>query len=331
MLSSLRQHLHNIFLRNAYLKLVAGILTISLYIWVGVDREVSRTVSVPVRVNVPQDVVLISKSLSRVTLTVRGKWSEVHRVNAEDFAPISVQVEKNDEDGVIPLSSDLVEAPPGVRVIAVRPNSMRIDLAHRLSKAVPVRADLRGQPPKGYTLDSVDLNPEQIQISGPEDALGTVENVTTEPVDVSGRTKSFRTDVRIRLPNPVVSYVDKEMVSLNIDISSQRTTKTLDNIPVFAVNTTRATDIHPDAVSITVKGPRELLQKLNKDSIQAFLNMKDEEGKAPGVFDKKVAVRNLPKELEVVSIHPTYFRVQIFEKPINTNGRENSEQSQAEQ
>ena len=315
MLETLDRIVRNLFLRNLHLKVIAALLTLALYIWVSVDREVERTRYAPLNLDPPAEMVLVNDPPDKVAITVRGKWSDLTQLESDQLDEISLQIEPSmGRTGRIPLTAELVDLPPGLRALDVQPNYVRYRLEAKENKRVPVRPKLEGDPADGYQLQDVTIRPRTIEISGPSSHLDEIENVSTEPVELSGRTQSFEKKVRPRIADPLVDYPDDRPLVVRVNLNAQKVRKTLSNLSVEAVNTTFPTTVEPGRVTLTVRGPKAVLDELARAQIRASLDLGEEQRKGPGTFEKEVKIRNLPSDVELVDVHPKYFRVHVHPK-----------------
>jgi YbbR domain-containing protein len=60
------------------------------------------------------------------------------------------------------------------------------------TKSVPVSVRVQGSQPCGYQISSVDVQPGQVTINGPADAVGKITNVTLDPIPLTGVTVGQR-------------------------------------------------------------------------------------------------------------------------------------------
>lgn len=308
-LQLIKTALRRIFIHNFYLKFVAAILTLSLYIWVSEDRETIVAGTAPVRVVIPENMILVSEPLDRIKVTIRGRWSDINRFDPSQLDAIRLTLSTADRDTVVPISTDMVRVPPGLRVVSVEPSHMIVQLEYGAQKAVKIVPTLVGQPGLSYAVGDTSVTPSEIIISGPERTLDPISAMSTEPIDITGRVASFQKQVRLRLDAPHVSYDVEQAIIVHVDITSQEISRTFDNIPVIAVNTTHETNVSPEFTQITVRGPKSVVELMRRDVIRAELDMSEEAQRPAGTFSKEVIVRNLPPNVELTRIYPTSFRV----------------------
>ncbi|MBA2662155.1 MAG: YbbR-like domain-containing protein [Bradymonadaceae bacterium] len=301
--------LRRIFVHNFYLKFVAAVLTLALYIWVSDDREMVVAGYAPVRVVVPDDMVLTSDPLDRVKVTIRGRWSDINRFDPSQIDPIRIDLTRTDQDSVVALSTDMVRVPPGLRVVAIEPGHMLVQLEEEADKSVRVVAQIVGEPRPPYALSELKVTPEEVVLRGPRSVVDRISTVSTEALDLSNRTQSFQKQVRLRLENPQLSYDLDQPIVVQAIIVTQEATRTFENVPVSAVNTTHAVEVSPPTTTITVRGPSDVVERMRTDIMRAELDLSAEDRRPPGTFSKDVIVRNLPSDVTLVRVYPMSFRV----------------------
>ncbi len=71
------------------------------------------------------------------------------------------------------------------------------------SKTVPVNVSVQGEPPKGYSIGRIQVQPQKVEIIGPQDALENIGSIRTHPIDVGERTTSFTENVGLEVPAAV--------------------------------------------------------------------------------------------------------------------------------
>ncbi len=323
MLETIDRYVRRFFLRNLHLKVIAALLTLALYLWVSVDREVERTRQAPVRIDVPSGMVITNEPPNRVSVSVRGKWSDLTRLESPQLDPIRVQIDPSlGQRGRISLSPDMVDLPPGLRAVHIEPNYIPFRLEQRHQKTVRVRPQIAGEPADGYEVGDVRIQPSSLEISGPEQALGDLNTVPTEPVDVTGRRESFTHQTRPRLETSLVDYSLDEPLKVEVEIEAQQVQRTISGLDVepVGIDTSVSTQVEPSQVDITIRGPKSLLDALSKDEILASLDLSSEDTDRPRVVEREVEIRNLPNGVEMIEKQPRYFRVRMNPQPAEQKG-----------
>ncbi|MFW6058242.1 MAG: YbbR-like domain-containing protein, partial [Persicimonas sp.] len=253
MLEQLDRFIRRIFLENLHLKAIAALLTLALYLWVSVDREVERTHQAPVEIEAPEGMVVTNNPPESVGVTVPGKWSDITRLESARLDPMRVRIDSTmDRQGRIPLNPEMIDLPPGLRATDVEPNSIRYQLEERHQKTVRIEPNVVGEPANGYSVESVEVDPESIEINGPRRSLDEINMVPTDPIDVTGRSDSFRRETRPRIEDRLVDHELDDMVEVKVELEAEEAERTLSDleVEVVGIDQSLATSIEPSRVDV---------------------------------------------------------------------------------
>ncbi|AWV89493.1 YbbR-like domain-containing protein [Bradymonas sediminis] len=318
MLETVEYILRRVFLQNLHMKMVALLLTLALYLWVSVDREVERTHYIPVRYSVPEQMVLVNAPPHKTGVTIRGKWSDLNQLDATKIKMIRVTIDAGmGTRGQIPLSADMIDLPPGLRAVDIEPNSVQFRLEERRSKVVPIHAKLVGDPPDGYRVGKVSVTPQKITVSGPEQSLVQLTKVSTDPVAIQERTQSFVADAYLRVDDPLVEYRLDKPAQVSVEILTQQVERSFPNIGVEALNADSALvkSIKPATVTLNLRGPKSIMDSLDPDQLLASVDLKGVAPKDARTVEREVQIRNIPGGVELLGKQPQFFRVYLAPRP----------------
>jgi YbbR domain-containing protein len=95
---------------------------------------------------------------------------------------------------------------------------------------------------------------------------------------------------------------------MTVEIDTQEIQRVISNIPVEPVNINApmTATVNPKTVSITLRGPKAVVEKIDPSALLASLDMS---GKEPGTFMKEVEIQNVPRSVQVVETQPSHFKV----------------------
>jgi len=198
--------------------------------------------------------------------------------------------------------------PNGVAIIGVNPARLSLTVEKKIEKQVPVVLLLAGKPAQGYKITRATANPENVTLSGPETALTPVEKVRTKPVDVAGRSESFKIKTALELAKNIEILPRSDMIAGEVHIEEAMIEKAFHQIPVQGKGTPYRYGINPSELSITVKGPVNFVEKLHMASaLEVYVDLKDLK---PGVYVRRATII-LPVEATLVDAKPELFTVKI--------------------
>lgn len=147
---------------------------------------------------------------------------EAARWAAARLTPANVRVRIDvsklaEGEHVIQVSTDQVDAPPGVQVLRVWPSAIRVTLASAAVKAVRVVPQIRGTPAAEHALGRVAVDPQIVEVKGPRTTIEGRTTVDTVPVDVTGIRQSITQSVGLLLPDSVYATTHRT-VQVTVEI-----------------------------------------------------------------------------------------------------------------
>lgn len=225
-------------------------------------------------------------------LQINLQPTEVTRAGTVAKQPVAV----DDRNNIVPF----VQVPP-----------VEVDIAIRIlppSKSVLVRPVFRGALPGGYQY-TVAVDPQTVTIRGDVSLTG-IEDVRTEPIDLTGKTTNFETTVGV-IP-PAETTVDQKDVTVAVtvtEVAEERTYQVTLQVMGKAVNTDSLTV--PPEVQVRLKGFRRLLDQVGPETLVAYV---DVEGLSPGKHTLPVRIQPPGQGLELLDYQPRTADVVIEEK-----------------
>lgn len=179
--------------QNWALKLAALSLAVLLWMAVRADTEKTstfRNVAVEVDLRDPDWQLARKPDPSGVHVTVRGSTGELLTLAGQPpriILPVE-RVADTVETRVVPIQ--WVQLPRDVRearVVALRPDTIRLRYERVDSRTLPIQVRLTGDLPEGYELERpITTSPSVIDVRGPLRLVAALDSVPLVPVDVSG-------------------------------------------------------------------------------------------------------------------------------------------------
>src|SRR5438876_652709 len=175
-------------LHNWALKLVSLVLAIAL--WMAVSNRASSEIGLDVPLeyrNIPPQLEITGDMTNSVQVRLRGSSNVIKDVTAKDVATTVDLSNMRTGEKIVALSPQNVQAPFGAEVIRVNPSSVRFMLERTIAKTVQIVPTILGQPPEGYEIGRVLLNPSEIEVEGPESRVNTLTSIATVPIRLDGK------------------------------------------------------------------------------------------------------------------------------------------------
>ncbi|MFP5284937.1 MAG: YbbR-like domain-containing protein [Thermoanaerobaculia bacterium] len=205
-------------LRTWGLRLLALGLAIGIWFSASVeDRLVSseRQVEASVSYNRPRGFIILDQ-VQDVNVRLIGSKRAIRQLNPYQ---VSVQVDlPQREEGTVTinLSAENVLVPPGLEVVSIEPNTIRVELEREVTQRVPVVPQLVGRPADGFVVEEPEVFPNQVLVSGPASLVARTESLTTKPINLNGRTTTFEETVNVVTTDPLLQIVQPTRVSVRV-------------------------------------------------------------------------------------------------------------------
>jgi YbbR domain-containing protein len=296
--------------RHFWLKAVAvGIATL-LWVAVGGERIVERSLRAPLELqNEPEELEVVGEVPSSVDVRVRGSSAALGRMVPGDVVAVLDVSTARSGRNLFHLTPDHVSVPFGVEATYTGPTTMPLVFERQVAKSVPVVPSVEGEPAAGYAVERVTVDPEQVEVVGPESALRDLLQATTETVALNGASKTIRDTVTIGILNSTARLREPRNAIVSVEIEAIRTERAVGDLPVRMLNlrTGQSAQSTPSSVAVTVRGAEDILNALTPDAIEAAVDLTN---LGPGTYNLPILVA--PSKLfGVVRIDPSRAQITI--------------------
>ena len=204
---------------NWYLKLIS--LGLAAMLWMFVATEASSEIGMEVPLeyrNIPPQLEITGDTTNMVQVRLRGSSNVIRDISPRDVSTTIDLSKMQSGEKIIPLPPQNVQAPFGAEVVRVNPSSVRFDLERTLRKTVPVVATIQGQPTDGFELGSVMVNPNKVEVEGPESRINTLESIATVPIRLERRQTHIEQTVDLDVPDPQIRLQHPAPVSVRVEV-----------------------------------------------------------------------------------------------------------------
>ncbi len=311
-MQALREYTKDYILQNTGLKILA--LLITSVLWLSVASRLSQVTlnPVPIEFSNPSPDLTISKydTLS-AKVFLRGPKDLIDSLRSSDLAVVADLQDIEPGVRVIPLKVDVKRLPPGIdeQSVEIEPRSIRLTIERVVEVELLVTPRIEGEVPQGYEIYHVVSRPEKVNVNAPASHIKDVVNVSTESVNVAGKTETFTQQVAIDTGSPNVSTsVESQKVMLTIVIGEARKERLIDKIPVTFINVPRDVQPLPKFARVVVSGPPSVLDLLTPAEVEVVA---DYATLTEQSRDLKLVVR-FPNHTDILtlrSVEPTAIRV----------------------
>ena len=208
-------------MKSWHFKLLAVLLAVIMwYFVVGEERaEVGLTVPL-VLINMPRDLIVVNNVTQGIEIRVNGPRSLVRSLSMENLSK-SLDLSNTREGAVsFSISSEGIPLPRGVKITRINPTQVTVVLQKLLTRKITVHPRITGKPALGYELESIQTNPDQVDIAGPEEVVEKLEGLFTKPIDIQGLKTDLKQRISLDFRNYQI-YLVKE-VPLEIEVKIKK-------------------------------------------------------------------------------------------------------------
>jgi YbbR domain-containing protein len=261
-------------LRRWHLKLLA--LALAFAVWIAVTGEGRGVLDfrVPVDVVLGTGATLAGTPPANVTVRLRGPDSLLRRMDAYD---LTIRVDLRDAGGgerTVQLTArNVAGVPRDVEVAAIDPDRLRLTIAKKKRREVPVVPTIVGKPPRGYQVYRAIARPEALLVEGPETRISAVSRLNTDPIRVDLRSEPFTARVGAVPDGSDLRVVDARPLDVMVYIDLAAVDATIDRVPVVAAGASGSVVTVPSTIAVTVQAPSALIPKLRAGHIRAVVDL----------------------------------------------------------
>jgi len=199
--------------RNTGLKIVS--LFLAFVLWMVVfqgDQRIEQPFDVPVRVVPGPNAIIMEQNILAVKVRVEGTATVLRQVLPTDIVA-RIPIPQEDEGELsVEISPEHLALPRDLRVLSISPQNVIVLVEPKTRKRVPIELTLVGEPAPGYRVKNSQKQPTTVLVEGAESEVAALENVPTEPVDLTGKTEVFSQEV-------MLAETGKRTVMLAEDVS----------------------------------------------------------------------------------------------------------------
>jgi hypothetical protein len=169
--------------------------------------------------------------------------------------------------------------PDSLKITQTNPPMTEVELDAKIRRTVRVRPAVIGEPAEGWERGSISIEPESVEIEGPESVLRDISEVSTDIVNISGRTDSLVSAVAIKTPSSNLRPTNDAPINVRVAVDALVDNRTFTDVPVNVPSGWTATP--PVAKYITVHGPIKAINELKADRVRVMLRIPEVDSPDP--------------------------------------------------
>jgi hypothetical protein len=192
------------------------------------------------------------------------------------------------------------QLPSELQLLEVKPDTLHFQFASRISRMVRIRPDFRFEVDNQFTLvDGVVLEPDSVEVTGPDIILDTLQAVYTVVSELGHLTRNYSDKVRLRR----IKDLEYSLSRVNSTIELERFTEVQLSVPVEVINLpdTIAMQTFPSRVKLTCNVGLSKYDRMDGTQFRAVVDYSDIDERTT-VLD--VTMQNVPVYLISYDYYP---------------------------
>lgn len=296
--------LRRVFVEHLGLKILAALLTATVFLLVGSDEPREISARVGVTYVLPEGKVLVSERVEEITVTLKGPWRRIKRFDARQLGQVTLDV-RQIRGGEVAIDVDQIRVPDGLEITSVTPQAVLVAFENRIEREVEVAPVLSGRPELGYAVvaGAVRVDPRRVTVRGPEGVVAAMSQVRTQDIPIDGRSRPFQVEATL-LPPRGVELAWKGTVAVDVPITGRWTGGARVVAAGEGIDPERVA-FDPPTVEIELTGHRDAIDRLVAAGVRPTARLTGRP--VPGAI-AEVAVDGVPSGIQVV-VRPAEVRV----------------------
>jgi len=298
------------------IKIVCVALAIILYTLFRSNTLTERQITVPLQVFTPEGFVASSEYPNAVNVMLRGNEEDLKDILAEDieaYVNLIPYPEEGEHQVPVELGKKGSALQPETLEFRPRPKMLTVSIEPRTIRSLEIEPKLYGVPSIGYELTQFFVSPSSVTAVGPRSQMTTLSVLSTELIDLSGRSEDFSVTTRIVLPSTQIDIPGGQIVEFRGVVDESVIIRTFENreVVVFDLpeNLWIINDLSP--VSLTVQGSQLLVENTRPQDMTFYIDASAIRG--PGIYNLPLEI-DIPTGLAVLRILPRELAVIVADE-----------------
>jgi len=232
---------------NLLLKGLSLFVAVGIWAWLQREQVVMARARARIHYTWPADLVLVNDLTGSAMINVRGPQGVVRTLDNRELS-ISVDLSESGEGThAIDFTDKPVRGlPSGVQVVQVSPVGAQVEF---------------DQP----------IDPDVVEITGPQSLVRNIAEVSTDIIDISGFTESKSVQVPLAIERRSVKPVASAAITLRVEVEPLLATRVFNDVQV--VTRAGGWKAAPDQVRLTLEGPATELKRVDPGELSVLLHL----------------------------------------------------------
>lgn len=229
-----------------------------------------------------------TSSMQYDNITISGPQTEVMRIKkVVAKANISGELSDSKEVNANIVLYDENDNELSHKLLTLSYETMTVKVEVMPEKTVPLKPVFKNKPSGlEITSDMITINPETIQLAGPQNSLDNVSAVNIEPIDFTTLKNESATfnSLSIDVIESCKNISNNSTAKVTLDLSSMAIKQfDVENFTVEGLSSDYKSEVTSKSITVTVVGPKSDIDALTADKITAVIDTKEAKGKTGSV------------------------------------------------
>ncbi|AEJ19348.1 YbbR-like domain-containing protein [Gracilinema caldarium] len=293
---------------------LAVALLLSMFHKISILEE--RYFSVPLKVETSGELLPSGPYPRIVKIMIKGESNSLYLLQESDIEAY-VDLSKYKTPGLyrapIQIKNKSTIAETSNLEIQIDPIEVLIPLDQSMTKIVPITPSFRGYLESGYELSSYTLEPNQVTILGPVNIVNSINDVTTDFIELTGRKENFSVVTKINNKESLIKIEGSLSVTFSASIQQSIAIRTFEKIPIIVSGLHNTLLARPQINYGTIKlqGSQLDLDSYTPDS--SILSVDCSDIDKEGTYLLPIIV-SAPQNFVVLRYEPTEIPVEIVKQ-----------------
>jgi YbbR domain-containing protein len=282
--------------------------TESLKVMLESKISIQKSVHLNIMGNPSHGMAAMTPSMAPNDVVITGAESQVNKIKSVrvdvDIASVNTEVRK-----ILPVRV-LDDSGKDIQNITIEPGNVEVSIPIENTKRVSLEIDLIGQPAAEHLVNNISVEPEEILITGKQQALEGINLIKTEKIDITEGTADISKEVKLEIPAGIEIVNANEKVNIFINIEKIKTSEiAVENLEY--VNLPEGLEL--DSVQSDIKGTLRGIESQFQDVLKDVRFYVDLTNAVEGDNTLNV-LWEAPKEIEILDIAPKQIIVVLRKK-----------------
>lgn len=217
---------------DVWLLVLAFIIAVSVKFAVHETEQITeRVIEAQVTYTPPGPEWVSYDKIDKVKVGVRGKASDMSRLSVFNLEVVAEIPPDKNGPATIAIDEDDVRfnVNGDFEVVSIDPNRFTVQVEPKVSKVLPVRVELFGEPAAGARAGNPRPKPAQVQVTGPESKVMPLEDIEVQ-VSLDGHARTYEDVVKVQSPDPLIQVVQPNVITVEVPMEEPELTIGLDEL-----------------------------------------------------------------------------------------------------